>query len=437
MKDKTLSLSQDDSLKHSRIRIFSRWVVISCCMVASASTATSIGLVAAALEDAGISVTNVALICVFGNFGGYSGVLSGIINGYIGPRYGGYFGAALICMGYMLVWMSVTGAIPQSVPLLCIAMYFAHWGVATVSSVSQTLPILAFPPELSGVIVSVSKAYWGAGTSILGCVAGSFFSEYIRGYLLFVAIYVPLMDLFVLTFVNYIPEHLLSFAYEEAKSLPSDVAPYFYHVIGVVALIFSWVILSFNVANSVLQGFTIVILIFLASVLLLPLVYYKSILSNPSLVAPKSSVSPSMRRSSLMSVVSHSSRKSSINVLVTKSQFLLAEEQVHRYATHHPDDPSTSGDYGLNHAPIEVLQNAPVPPGEFSQPLVRDKQSSEPEDTKVGVLGKDMKVSIALAAMFSCLLTHISLSDIGNASITRVLRFVFHSSGYIRRVPDC
>lgn len=270
-------------------------------------------------------------------------------------------------------------------------MYFGHLGIATISNVSQTVPIVVFPPELSGVIVSVSKSYYGVGGSVLGCVAGAFFANNSKGYLLFVAIFIASMNICVLTFVNYIPDHLLSFAYEEAKSVPTTLSPYLYHTGGLVLFLLIWIVLSFQVNNSILQPLTVLILAYVILPLLLPVLYYKTLLSNPEVKPPQPSTT----------IIHSRSAHSIIEANAVASDRFHAESTAKMYASRHADEmaivdavqssrltdargSALIGPAGtLSRSDMSYVLHDPTP--SISMRMV--------DNGRVGILGRDMTVS--------------------------------------------
>ncbi|XP_071711201.1 protein NUCLEAR FUSION DEFECTIVE 4-like [Rutidosis leptorrhynchoides] len=157
-------------------------------------------------------------ISVFKDFGANSGVLSGLLYTAVASpsnpvTFGGIKGGpwmvllvgSIQCfLGYLLMWLSVIGAIHRPpVPAMCVFMLLAAHGVTFLNTANVVTAVVNFPNH-SGTIVGIMKGFLGLSGAILLQVYQTVFSTEPTKYILMLALF-PLLNtlLFMCTVRTY------------------------------------------------------------------------------------------------------------------------------------------------------------------------------------------------------------------------------------------
>jgi hypothetical protein len=92
---------------------------------------------------------------------------------HLGPRKAVFIGSGFIWFGLFLIWLSVEKKIASSVSSLCIYIYIAQLGSATMSQGSSSTAMLIMPSAVHGEVASIAKAYYGIAEGVLSSIAGT------------------------------------------------------------------------------------------------------------------------------------------------------------------------------------------------------------------------------------------------------------------------
>ncbi|KAL4584003.1 hypothetical protein LXL04_008591 [Taraxacum kok-saghyz] len=155
-------------------------------------------------------------VSVFKDFGANFGILSGLLYSAVaspstsvnfrGRKSGPWIvlltGAIQCFVGYFLMWLSVTVAIPRPpVPLMCLFMLLAAHGVTFLNTANVVTAVLNFPNH-SGTIVGIMKGFLGLSGAILLLVYQTVIKAEPTPYILMIALLPFLNTLFFMSSVK-------------------------------------------------------------------------------------------------------------------------------------------------------------------------------------------------------------------------------------------
>ena len=265
----------------------SRWLIISACSFGAGLTGitTAFGLISSSLQSKlEFSDASLALVASIGNVGSFSGFLSGIIIGYIGPKKAEFVSSLCLFVGLFLIWLSLAKVISSSVTAICIYVFITQFGAATASQASSSTSVLVFPVSEITTIASVSKAYYGLAGAIISCTAHSFFRSREVAFVLFASMFMACGVFVSGLFHSYLPfEVARSFDYEKLHRIRIDMNPFISHVIGTIAIVLAFGIADLVTAPlAVLEAISVLLLLWHASIFLCPLLCYAPGSATPS-----------------------------------------------------------------------------------------------------------------------------------------------------------
>lgn len=266
----------------------SRWHVLSSCLLIASvcGLTTAFGLLSPSFEgDLKFSPSEIALVASFGNLGTFSGFIAGLMIDNLGPRRAVFIGSVCIWFGMFFIWLSVEKTIASSVSSICVFIYIAQLGASTMSQASSSTAMLIMPSSAHGEIASIAKAYYGIAGGVLSSIAGTFYEDKEKGFILFASIFMPLATFFGGVSLDLLPDQFISFDVERKENIRTSLRPYYGHfgVLVTIILITASLYLSDNSGGPVVhQLFGAMVLVWVVSVLALRYVFYSPGSGNPS-----------------------------------------------------------------------------------------------------------------------------------------------------------
>jgi MFS family permease len=256
----------------------SRWSIFSSCLLIAGvcGLTTAFGLISPSLEsDLHFSASEIALVASFGNLGTFSGFLAGLMIDELGPRRAVFIGSVFIWFGLFMIWMSVEKHIASSVASLCIFIYIAQLGSATMSQASSSTAMLIMPSSVHGEVASIAKAYYGIAGGVLSSIAGTFYADKESGFILFASIFMPLGTAFGGIFLELLPENMISFNAEKQANISTSLKPYYTHfIVLVLVIVIATALYLSDSGGAILQKlFGTVVIFWITSVVVLKFLY--------------------------------------------------------------------------------------------------------------------------------------------------------------------
>ena len=97
----------------------------------------------------------------------------------------------LFFIGNFFLWLQVKEYITHSLGSICFSMYIAQLGLSFISQMSVSSALVCFPDSVGPKVISICKAYYAIGGSVLAAVSGAFFDGRPTALVLFIAISMP------------------------------------------------------------------------------------------------------------------------------------------------------------------------------------------------------------------------------------------------------
>lgn len=242
----------------------------------STGLTSAFGLLSNVLQDKlNYSASEVALIASFGNFGSYSGFVSGYVIIALGAGLSIQLASVLMFGSLFCMWLSVTQAIPSTVASLCIYIFLAQIGASTISQGTLSSSVKSFPAGVRSQIASLAKSYYGIAGALLAVISSIFFASNGSAFILFCSLGIPLCTFYGGSQLHPLPSSMISFDFELSKHLMTSLSPYYNHffillLTSIVALVLSLSI-DMHVVLMVVGG--LLVAIFFA-INLVPNAYY-------------------------------------------------------------------------------------------------------------------------------------------------------------------
>ncbi|GAA0161282.1 hypothetical protein LIER_17637 [Lithospermum erythrorhizon] len=142
------------------------------------------------------------LISFFKDFGGNSGILSGVLYNFTGPWGVILCGAVFCFVGYFFMWLSVVGLLPkQHVLVICGFMFVAAQSSTFFNTANVVTGVNNFPNH-RGTIVGIMKGFLGLSGAILIQVYQIIFKNKPATFLLMLALLPTINSLLLMFFVQ-------------------------------------------------------------------------------------------------------------------------------------------------------------------------------------------------------------------------------------------
>ena len=239
-----LLLSPKDVESVSGAGLWSRWQSFSsvCLYVSIVGTTYAYGVYSELLrENLGFSQHGLDVVASVGNTGLYLSLLAGLALERFGLQVVIRGGGFLIFIGFLYIWAAVEGFAPANITSICVFFFLSQFGVCCHVSSSVTFAVRLFPPESRGIGVGLAKGYFGLSSAVLGDFAGGYFSNAPSSFLLFIALFIPLVGSVSSYFANLLPESAIPFKIGETNSM----LPYVIHWMVLFIVILSIGLLQF------------------------------------------------------------------------------------------------------------------------------------------------------------------------------------------------
>lgn len=205
-------------------QLFSRWQSFACvCLYVSvAGTTYAYGVYSSLLQEKlGFSQHGLDVVASVGNTGLYLSFVAGLALERFGLQFVVCGGGLLIFIGFLYIWAAVEGLVPANITSVCVLFFFSQFGVCCHVSSSVTYCIRLFPQKLRGVSVGLAKGYFALSSAVLGDFAGGYFAKSPAAFLLFIAIFIPVVGSTSSQFANLLPASAVPLAkWEKATLMP-------------------------------------------------------------------------------------------------------------------------------------------------------------------------------------------------------------------------
>ncbi|KAL3819348.1 hypothetical protein ACJIZ3_005253 [Penstemon smallii] len=141
-------------------------------------------------------------ISVFKDLGANFGLLAGLLYSSAAPWVVLLAGAAQCFLGYFLMWLAVTGALPPPpVAVMCLYMLLAAHASTFFNTANVVTGVHNFP-NYSGTIVGIMKGFLGLSGAILIQVYETIFKDKHSSYLLLLSLLPTITSLLLMGFVK-------------------------------------------------------------------------------------------------------------------------------------------------------------------------------------------------------------------------------------------
>jgi MFS family permease len=211
---------------------FSRWQSFAgvCLYVSVAGTTYAFGVYSNLLKsELGFTQGGLDIIASVGNTGLYMSLLGGMLLDRYGLHFVVYLGGFFIFIGFLYIWLAVEGYVPADILSVSVFFFLSQFGVCCHISSAVTSAVRLFPSEVRGSAVGLAKGYFGLSSAVLSDFSGGYFSKSKAYFILFIAVLIPVVGTMGVSFANFIPQHALTFRFDERRGINTSLAPFFYH----------------------------------------------------------------------------------------------------------------------------------------------------------------------------------------------------------------
>ncbi|KAK1259488.1 hypothetical protein QJS04_geneDACA021482 [Acorus gramineus] len=150
-----------------------KWVstVASIWIQCTSGSSYAFGIYSPALKSSqGYDQSTLDTVAIFKDIGANAGLLSGLLYSSLSPPspWLVHLAGAVQCFaGYLLMWLSVTGALPRPpLPLMCFYMFLAAHSVTFFNTGNVVTAVMNFPHN-RGTIIGIMKGFLGLSGAIL------------------------------------------------------------------------------------------------------------------------------------------------------------------------------------------------------------------------------------------------------------------------------
>lgn len=193
-------------------RLYSRWQSFSSvCMYASVAGTTYAFAIYSKLlqENLGYTTESCDMIASIGTTGLYLSLLAGLAIEKFGFKLVVYYGGVFIFVGFIYIFLAVTQTLPSNFYSVSFFYFLAQAGVCCHITTAVTVSVKLFPPESRGVAIGLSKGYFGLSTAVLSDLAGGYFDKIPSAFLVFIAVFVPIVGKSLLSCISAFYEYCL------------------------------------------------------------------------------------------------------------------------------------------------------------------------------------------------------------------------------------
>lgn len=225
------------------------------------------------MKNLGFSQVEIELIASVGNTGVYLSLLVGFALEYFGLQTVVFAGSMFIFVGYLYLYLAVTGVVYSNLAIVSLLYFLSQLGVCCHISSAVTFCIQLFPSKARGKAVGLGKGYYALSAAVLGDLTSTFFENSTEELLLFIAIFVPLIGIFGSSLANLIPESVASsYDYEYSHDINTSFYNFYIHwsVLFVLLFVLAWIQYSFSVTPVFSDTLAIILMAWIFSIQIIP-----------------------------------------------------------------------------------------------------------------------------------------------------------------------
>lgn len=291
----TTPLTPSSSSSPARKALFTRWQSFAgvCLFVSVVGTTFAFGIFSALLKTyLDYSQDELDLIASIGNNGLYLSLVAGLLIERLGFQTVVRIGGSLIFIGFLYIWLAVKEYVASDMATISFFYFFSQLGVCFHITSALTVAVKLFPHSAHGATIGLAKGYFALSTAVLGDIAGGIFDSYSTSFLLFIALFIPVVGklslhslssiycLFMLGFygasmANILPPHLLDLDYEHRKGMNTALDPFIIHwvVLFLTLTMVGYCEYAYDLsfAQQVFSAFLVLLVLF--SILTIPKLY--------------------------------------------------------------------------------------------------------------------------------------------------------------------
>jgi MFS family permease len=176
--------------------LFSRWQSFCgiCLYVSVAGTTYAFAIYSQLLKNnLGYSQSALDMIASIGTTGLYLSLMAGFAIEKIGFRSVVFYGGLFIFVGFMYIYLAIMEKVPADIYSISFFYFLSQAGVCCHITSAVTVAVKLFPPESRGLAIGLSKGYFGLSTAVLGDLAGGYFEKTPSLFLVFIAVFIPIV----------------------------------------------------------------------------------------------------------------------------------------------------------------------------------------------------------------------------------------------------
>lgn len=144
-------------------------------------------------SELGYSQSMLSVIASVGNSGNFFALLIGFGIERYGSKLTMYFGSTCVFVGYMFIWLALIKYFQSNVEVVTLFYFISQIGICCFVATAITSSIKLFPTESRGTAIGLCRAYFGLSSAVLGDLAGGAFLQSPNHFVLFVALFIPLI----------------------------------------------------------------------------------------------------------------------------------------------------------------------------------------------------------------------------------------------------
>jgi MFS family permease len=215
-----------------RRALFTRWQSLAgiALFISVAGTTYAYGIFSVLMRMyLGYDQDQLDLIASIGNNGLYLSLVAGFLIERLGFKRVIRIGGLFIFIGFFYIWLAVKEFISSSQSTISFFYFLSQLGVCFHIASAMAVAVRLFPHSAHGGAIGLTKGYFAISTAVLSDIAGGIFESNATGFLLFIAIFIPIVGFFGSSQANILPPHLLDLSYEHRKGMYTSLDPFIIH----------------------------------------------------------------------------------------------------------------------------------------------------------------------------------------------------------------
>jgi MFS family permease len=261
-----------------RRALYTRWQSLAglALFVSVVGTTYAYGIFSALLRTyLGYDQDQLDLIASIGNNGLYLSLIAGFLIERLGFKRVVRIGGVLIFIGFFFIWLAIKEYISSSQVTISIFYFLSQLGVCFHIASAITVAVRLFPHTAHGGAIGLTKGYFGISTAVLGDIAGGAFADNSTAFILFIAIFIPIVGFYGSSQANILPPHLLDLSYEHRRGMYASLDPFIIHwaVLFLTLTLVGYVEYAFDLALWQNIASFLLIMGVVLSILFIPRIY--------------------------------------------------------------------------------------------------------------------------------------------------------------------